>query len=86
MKASEALLEAAQLIDDGTHNAACWAIGGAYQFNSWYLESLAMEYFSLFKQDFEPRSFWFGDFRKINQDRRVIALLLASAIAESEGN
>lgn len=97
MKASDILKKAAKHVCmhspcDGYHTAGCVAIfhaAGLYHpagYKNDFLRKKAQKYFEFFK----PRnasSLWFGEVNnEKNRQRRITALLLASAIAKSEGN
>lgn len=86
MKPSEILREAAQLIAEQSMNYGCSAVGYAFGYEShMHAKTVASDYFRLFEPD-SCELYWFGFMpTKKNQNRRVIALCLAAAIAESEG-
>lgn len=87
MKPSQILREAARRIDAGEDPCGCWAIDGAYGDDKHHAHKWrAKEFFHLIAPHANTIGVWFGGtWSPINQSRRVIALCLAAAIAESEG-
>lgn len=94
IRSSEILTQAAMRIDNGRNGFACVAIQDAtFREDCWewhnVVERRALMHFQLLsptrKIDFGDG--WFGSpRRRINQERRVLALLFATAIAESKGD
>lgn len=86
MKPSQILREAARRVDACKCPYGCWAIDEAYGEDKHHVQKLhAKGFFHLTAPHFSF-GVWFGDtWTQANQNRRVIALCLAAAIAESEG-
>lgn len=90
MKASEVLREAAQFVDNHQIIYGCFAIyfavsefGETSTFREKErLDGRALKRFKLMQEPGNHKAFWFNNDRK----HRVMALLMAAAIAESEGD
>lgn len=91
MKTSEILRNAAKLVEKNEYLYGCDAISDAhYNLSGLYviaIHSPAYKYFKFFspKKIIRHFEFWFP-YGKDGANQRIIALCMAAAIAESEGN
>lgn len=86
MKPSVVLMKAAKLIECGSQRLSCLAIDEASRTSAKGYADAKLIFSELFEPPSRRGLVWFGQSKDPrNQDRRVIALCLAAAIAESEG-
>ena len=98
MKISEVLRKAARSLERGTSDCCCAAIRHVAGLSeTWYDHNLinfriaklppTQKFFAIYFRPRNSNGFWFGPrYVGDGRDRRILALCLAAAIAESEGN